>query len=171
MAQKNSHCSYCGAPFAVEVPWPRACGGCGNRSYLNPLPVAVVLVPVGAGVLLVRRAIPPQVGMLALPGGFIGLGESWQEAGAREVLEEAGIAIDPGAIADFYARSSPDGHLLIFGVAPPLAGLPPFAPTEEASELVVARAPTELAFPLHTAALRFFFERREAKCEGRKGQP
>ncbi|MBC8076948.1 MAG: NUDIX hydrolase, partial [Chloroflexales bacterium] len=68
MAQKNAHCSYCGAPFAAAAPWPRRCAACGNTSYLNPLPVAVVLVPVGGGVLLVRRAIPPQQGTLALPG-------------------------------------------------------------------------------------------------------
>lgn len=164
MNQKNSHCSYCGAPFAADAPWPRTCAACGNRSYLNPLPVAVVLVPVGAGVLLVRRAIPPQRGMLALPGGFVGLGETWQEAGAREVLEEAGVAVDPAAIADFYARSAPDGHLLVFGVAPPLAALPPFAPTDEASELVVASEPVELAFPLHTDALRLFFERAQRRA-------
>jgi ADP-ribose pyrophosphatase YjhB (NUDIX family) len=160
MAQKNSHCSYCGAPFAADAPWPRDCAACGSRSYLNPLPVAVVLVPVGAGVLLVRRSIPPQEGMLALPGGFIGLGESWQEAGAREVLEETGIAVDPAAIADLYARTSSGGHLLVFGVAPPLAALPVFAPTSEASELALAHEPAELAFPLHTDALRFYFERR-----------
>src|SRR6476659_9743246 len=51
-------------------------------SWANPLPVSVVLVPVDGGLLLVRRAIPP-VGQLALPGGYINLGESWEEAGAR----------------------------------------------------------------------------------------
>ena len=44
--QRHSHCSYCGSLFANEQPWPRACRPCGNISYLNPLPVAVTLLPV-----------------------------------------------------------------------------------------------------------------------------
>jgi NADH pyrophosphatase NudC (nudix superfamily) len=82
--RKNSHCSYCGHPFLKTKPWPRDCANCGNTSYLNPLPVSVVLVPVDNGLLFIRRRIEPGKGKLALPGGFINLGETWQEAGVRE---------------------------------------------------------------------------------------
>jgi 8-oxo-dGTP pyrophosphatase MutT (NUDIX family) len=40
---------------------------------------------------VVRRAIPPARDTLALPGGFIDYGESWQNAAARELREETGI--------------------------------------------------------------------------------
>jgi ADP-ribose pyrophosphatase YjhB (NUDIX family) len=161
MPKRNSHCSFCGHPFAEDQPWPRSCTNCAQTSYLNPLPVAVVLVPVDDGLLLVRRSIPPRVGMLALPGGYINLGESWQAAGAREVLEETGLAIDPQEICDFRVLSAPDGTVLIFGVAGrrSAADLPAFAPTDEASECVVLRAPEELAFPLHTQVVNEFFAR------------
>src|SRR5205085_2744337 len=69
------------------------------------------------GVLAVRGAIEPRKGQLALPGGFVDLGESWQQAGARELREETGIVIDPGEIRDFRVLSAPDGTVLIFGVA------------------------------------------------------
>ncbi|MBI1877066.1 MAG: hypothetical protein HYR94_02315 [Chloroflexi bacterium] len=69
--QKNSHCSYCGSPFAESQPWPRACVRCGNVTFRNPAPVAVVLLPVEDGLLVIRRGIEPQRGQLALPGGFI----------------------------------------------------------------------------------------------------
>ena len=156
--QRNSHCSFCGAAFAPEQPWPRTCATCGNTTYLNPLPVAVALVPVDSGVLVVRRAIPPAIGALALPGGFINFGEPWQHACAREVREETGLQIDPASIRDGYTRSA-GGHLLVFGVAPRIsaAELPPFTPHAEVSELAVLSAPAELAFPLHTAALRDYF--------------
>jgi ADP-ribose pyrophosphatase YjhB (NUDIX family) len=161
MSKRNSHCSYCGHPFAEGQPWPRTCAGCAQTSYLNPLPVAVVLVPIDDGVLLVRRSIPPRQGMLALPGGYINLGESWQAAGAREVFEETGLQLDPQEIRDFRVLSAPDGTVLIFGLAGRrrAAELPAFAPTDEASECVVLRSPEELAFPLHTQAVSEFFAR------------
>lgn len=164
MYAKNAHCSYCGQLFKPEHPWPRTCEYCRNTSFVNPLPVAVVLVPVDGGLLAIRRGVAPRQGMLALPGGFIDVGESWQAAGAREVFEETGVTIDPAAIRDVRALSAPDGTVLIFGIAPPLAAaeLPPFAPHAEASERVILGEPAELAFPLHTQVVREYFAGRAA---------
>lgn len=157
---KHSHCSYCGAAYAEGQPWPRRCATCDQVSYLNPLPVSVVLVPVDAGLLVVRRAIPPRQGQLALPGGFIGVGESWQAAGARELFEEAGVTIDPAQIRLFDVQSAPDGTVLIFGLAAPLCAedLPPFSASDEAGERLVIDAPVELAFPLHTLVAGRYFD-------------
>jgi len=162
MYKRHAHCSFCGQAFAPDQPWPRRCANCGNTSYLNPLPVAVLIVPVDGGVLTVRRTITPGLGQLALPGGFIDIGETWQEAAVREAQEEAGLAFAPEEVEDFYTRSAPDGFVLTFGTVRPRAAaeLPPFAPTPEASERVVVYEPVQLAFPLHTAALRTFFERQ-----------
>jgi NADH pyrophosphatase NudC (nudix superfamily) len=98
--QKNSHCSYCGNAFAADQPWPRRCAQCGNMTFRNPLPVAVVIQPVDDGVLTVRRTIQPRSGWLALPGGYIEFGESWQAAGARELWEEAGIEIGSSSLRE-----------------------------------------------------------------------
>jgi len=157
--KKHSHCSYCGAAFAENQPWPRTCAACGNTTFQNPLPVAVVLLPVDDGLLLVRRSIPPHQGRLALPGGYINLGESWQAAAARELLEETGIAIDPQEIRDFRVLSAPDGTLLIFGLARPRtsAELPAFVAGDEASERVVRRSGDEIAFDLHRRVVEEFF--------------
>jgi ADP-ribose pyrophosphatase YjhB (NUDIX family) len=164
MFKIHSHCSYCGAPFAQGQAWPRACAACGNTTYRNPTPVAVVLLPVDDGLLLVRRAIPPHVGKLALPGGYVNLGETWQEAGAREVLEETGIAIDPQEIGDFRVLSAPEGMVLIFGLARrrTLAELPPLQASDEASECIVGRADAEIAFELHRRVAEEFFASRAA---------
>jgi ADP-ribose pyrophosphatase YjhB (NUDIX family) len=157
--KKNSHCSYCGNPFAEEQSWPRLCSHCGKVTYSNPLPVSVILLPVDSGLLVVRRAIEPKKGFLALPGGFIGMGESWQEAGAREVFEETGIRILAQDIEDFRVLSAPDGTLLVFGLAPALAAedLPDFIPNAETSEILVIDAPQELAFSLHTQVIQEYF--------------
>lgn len=159
--EKNSHCSYCGNPFSENLPWPRLCGNCDNTSYLNPLPVSVVLLPVDDGLLLVRRNIPPRQGSLALPGGFISVGESWQQAGARELLEETGINIAPETIQLYDVQSAPDGTVLIFGLAGQVnqTNLPPFAYNDETSETVIATSPVELAFPLHTLVANRFWNK------------
>lgn len=149
-------CSDCGARYG-EGPFPKTCGTCGRTRWLNPLPVAVLLQPIGAGVLVVRRAIPPHVGKLALPGGFINLGESWQAAAARETREEVGLEVDAAGVRLFDVHSAPDGTVLIFGVAPPIATLPPLAANGEVSEVAVVTAPEPLAFDLHTRAIERFF--------------
>jgi ADP-ribose pyrophosphatase YjhB (NUDIX family) len=158
MFYKDSHCSYCGSRFPDGLNWPRTCPTCQQTSYKNPLPVAVLLLPVDEGVLAVRRAIEPRLGQLALPGGYIEMGESWQNAAARELYEEAGITVDSATIVEYRVRSAPDGTVLIFGLAPHhhLADLPPFAPTAECSEWVILTAPAPLAFPLHTAIVTEF---------------
>ncbi len=166
--RRNSYCSYCGHPFAPDQPWPRRCGHCDNITFVNPLPVVVVLVPVDEGLLVVRRNIEPHKGKLALPGGYIDLGESWQAAGAREVLEETGIAVDPDGIQLVTVFSAPDGTIIIVGRAAPLhsADLPIFVLNDEASERVLITAPEELAWPLHTEAVAAYFALRGGKGAG-----
>ncbi len=162
---KNSHCGYCGAAFAPEQAWPRRCLACENVTYRNPLPVSVVLLPIGTdGLLLVRRTQEPQAGHLSLPGGYMELGESWRQAGAREVEEETGIVIDPAGITLFDVHSAPDDTVLVFGLAAPAAEgtLPPFRASNETSEMVIARGPQPLAFSTHTeTAARFWQEKKQ----------
>ncbi len=161
---KDSHCGFCGEAFPSDLPWPRRCPRCGNVSYRNPLPVAVVLLPVDNGLLLIRRTVAPQIGKLALPGGFINAGESWQEAGARELREETGVRLDASDVDLFDARSAPDGTLLVFGVAPrrERTDLPPFVPNDETSEWVIAVGPLELAFSTHTEVVTRYWKERPA---------
>ena len=128
-------------------------------TYRNPVPVAVAVVPVGEeGLLAVRRAIPP-VG-LALPGGYVELGERWQDACARELREETGVEVDPEAIREIRVLSAPDGTLLVFGRTPPVdrAALGAFRASDEASGVEVLAGPREdLVFPLHAQVVREHF--------------
>ncbi len=160
--EKNGHCSYCGGAFEKGAPWPRTCGACTKVSYVNPIPVAVLVLPVDDGVLTIRRGIEPRKGSLALPGGFIDHGEAWRAGCARELFEETGIKVDPEGITLFDCHSAPDGTLLVFGLAPRVASseLPPFVVSSETSECVVVEAPLDLGFPLHTRVLRDWFARR-----------
>ncbi|PRH75736.1 NUDIX hydrolase [Streptomyces solincola] len=163
---KDSHCSHCGAPYAPGAAWPRTCPVCGAAAYRNPLPVAVALLPAtgpdGTGLVVITRTIEPARGGIALPGGFIDQTEDWRDAVVRELREETGIQAAAQDVALADAMSAPGGHLLVFGLLPerPAAALPPSAPTDETTGHHLLRAPADLAFPLHTEAVRRYFAGR-----------
>lgn len=69
-----------------------------TRKYpCAPRPAVGAVVFRDEAVLLVRRAHPPAMGMWAIPGGRVRLGETIQEAAEREILEETGVVIRAGA--------------------------------------------------------------------------
>lgn len=88
-----------------------------SHSYEHPRPAltADMLVltgdPGGAGeVLMIRRGGEPYRGMLALPGGFVDVGETVEHAAVRELREETGVRLD-GAdlrLAGVYSQPGRD---------------------------------------------------------------
>jgi ADP-ribose pyrophosphatase YjhB (NUDIX family) len=162
MSVQHSHCSYCGTAYLPDLPWPRHCAGCGEITWSNPLPVGVALLPVklptGAGLVAVRRDIEPARGELALPGGYIEVGETWREGLVRELREETGILARATEVTLFDTVST-SRSILIFGLLPavPLSALPAMGPREEVSEWLVLDRPEPLAFDSHTAAAASYF--------------
>lgn len=160
---QHSHCSFCGALFVPDAPWPRLCATCGETTWRNPLPVAVALLPIdtdsGRGLVVVRRDIDPGRGELGLPGGFIEIGEAWREAAVRELREETTIEAKADEVSLFDVHSAPSGTLLVFGLLPPrpATDLPPSVATEEATGFEIVLSPLRLAFPTHTQAMADYF--------------
>lgn len=154
--QPHTYCHFCGAKHVSEK-WPRTCGVCKQTTWKNPLPVVVALVPIGSGVLTVRRNIHPGFGELALPGGYMDDGETWQEAAAREVLEETGLCFVPDDFKEFGLGSSSNrAHFMVFCVASrrfDAAAIHDFLPNAEVQDLTIVHRPIGLAFPLHTEML------------------
>jgi len=59
-------------------------------------------------VLLVKRGHAPLKGQWSLPGGAVEVGETLEQAAAREVLEETGVTIEVGPIVEVLDRISRD---------------------------------------------------------------
>jgi ADP-ribose pyrophosphatase YjhB (NUDIX family) len=168
---KDRFCSFCGTAYAEALTYPRRCpnGACGVEVWANPIPVCVLLVPVrvgeATGLLVLRRGIEPQKGMLALPGGFLEEHETWQEGAARELREELDVVVAPDGIDPLWFSSSAPrpNRVLLFATAAALdeAELPPFTPNHETVERGLVFGPDGLdqviGFSLHTEAARRWF--------------
>ncbi len=144
-------CHRCGSDRVEDVVSdgrrrPR-CVDCGTVVYINPLPAGVALAALEGKLLLVKRGVQPEIGSWSLPGGFVEMGESPEEAVRREVLEETGYELGKldivgvrSQIAGYYgdvvvigysgeivggeARPGDDAAAVKFF---PLKGIPPLA--------------------------------------------
>ncbi len=67
-----------------------------------PRPCAGVLVLRGPEVLMLRRAHPPRIGWVDIPGGFMDAGESIESAARRELKEETGLRVGKLHPMGFY---------------------------------------------------------------------
>jgi 8-oxo-dGTP diphosphatase len=64
----------------------------------------------GRSVLMIRRGGDPFRGLLALPGGFVDVGETVEQAAVRELQEEAGVALEAAELrlAGVYSEPGRD---------------------------------------------------------------
>ena len=94
MLPSINFCSECGNRVEQKIPdgetlLRAVCQKCLTIHYQNPKIVAGTIPEWEGQILLCRRAIEPRVWLWALPAGFMELGESTEEAAARETVEEA----------------------------------------------------------------------------------
>jgi NAD+ diphosphatase len=89
----SRYCSRCGQGNApVPFEWGMKCKSCGYAHYPHIHPCVIVIVRRPGELLLTRKAAWPQ-GRYSLVAGFLDFGECLEEAVAREVMEETGIAV------------------------------------------------------------------------------
>jgi 8-oxo-dGTP diphosphatase len=71
-----------------------------------------VVIPTERGVVLIRRGSEPFKGRWALPGGFVEIGETVEEAADREAAEETGLAVEVARLVGVYSEPErdPRGH-------------------------------------------------------------
>jgi ADP-ribose pyrophosphatase YjhB (NUDIX family) len=139
----------------------------GRPLFDNTPTVVCMIVENNKGqVLAVRRANEPGKGLLGLPGGYHMRGETWQEAGFREVLEETGIKLHfSGDVSVMSVETDEYGNNLIIAEYPWPVTQPGSPQDGEATEIVwiskSARRSDEWAFPRHLDAVNAHFDNRD----------
>ena len=149
--------------FALTREFKEATGG-RLIQYNNPVPVAVSAVIVmnkegEYGVLGSRRAIAPEIGGVALPGGYLDEFEDFRDAAMRELYEESGLVV----------RDKENFHLLqdeitkrsnilvnyffykgeILSWEKVVEGFEKMNDKSESLELIFITPETEICFPVH----------------------
>ena len=94
---RHSFCARCGRKTHImRSGWARRCdrdsGGCGTEHFPRTDPVVIMLAEYESKVLVGRQHRWPQ-GRYSALAGFVEVGESIEEAVARELHEEAGIVV------------------------------------------------------------------------------
>ncbi len=142
-------CPRCGSKHFYENDFKsKRCQNCGFIYYFNSSSSTAAFITDTEGRLLVaRRAKDPAKGTLDLPGGFVDLYETAEEAIRREISEETRLTIDDPvylfSLPNIYTYSGLDVHtvdLFFHCVANNLDGL---RPDDDVAELFFI-SPNEL---------------------------
>ena len=94
--REKTYCPYCAGGLVkkfCEGALRLFCEHCNEPIYENPIPATcLVVVDDLDRVFLVKRSVEPKKGFWCLPGGFMELGETPEQAALRELKEETGLS-------------------------------------------------------------------------------
>ncbi len=108
--KKKTQCHFCGSKLDrkdVDGRNRLFCNECNVPIYENPLPASAAVVLKGRQVLLVKRAVEPELGKWCLPGGFLELDETPEQGCLRELKEETGLTGNNLILRGVYRSKNP----------------------------------------------------------------
>ena len=158
-------CPRCGGSLETRSlkdgePSRLVCAACGFVFYLDPKVAACTIFMHEGGIVLLRRAIEPQLGKWVFPGGFVDRGEPVTAAAVRETLEEVNLKVGLLGILDVY--SFPESPVVVVVYAAEVLGgaLQACDECDEVKAYPPEKLPwDDLAFPSTKAALRDYVRR------------
>ena len=163
-------CSQCGQPVSLKVPVGdnrsrHVCDSCNTIHYQNPKIVTGTLPVWEDQVLLCKRAIEPRYGLWTLPAGFMEIGETTEQAAARESREEANTNLEILQLYTVISLPHIDQVYMLYRAS--LSDLE-FSPGEETLEVQLFREDQipwqQLAFrTIHFTLKRYFEDRQKGQ--------
>ena len=137
------------------------CEHCNTIHYQNPKPTATLICPKDNSILLGRRAFNPGKGEWGLPGGFMELNETLNEAALRELKEETNLEGEVTKILGTCSHyASIFGDILLIGLEVNIKTWDSMAAGDDVSELQlfsIDKLP-ELAFDCHRKIVSYYLK-------------
>ena len=137
------------------------CVSCNTIHYENPKPTSAIICTNNSKILLARRAFEPGKGEWGLPGGFMELNETLEEATMRELKEET--MLDGSAVKTLGTCSHFNtifGDILLIGLEVQIDDWSNMQAGDDAAEAVLF--PLEklprIAFPCHEKIVSMYLE-------------
>jgi len=160
---QKKFCHFCGSRLSIKYFEGRDrlfCEECSVPIYENPVPAACVIAcDAKSRILLVKRNEEPKKGFWCLPGGFMEIGETPEEAALREFHEETGLKGKIERLIGIVTHKSPRyGSIIVVGfIADCLEGkMNPGDDASDARFFSMEELP-ELAFDSHLYFIRSFY--------------
>jgi len=164
------YCSECGQLLDKKIPKASeperfVCVGCGYIHYQNPNVIVSCLATWKNKALWMKRAEEPRRGYWAVPSGFMELGESLQQAAARELFEETGVGLAPEKMKLYGVGSVGDGMQVYVSFRAEMESAD-FKAGDESLEVALFSAQElpwdELAYPGIRKAVENFYQEMES---------
>ena len=159
LRQSFKYCPRCQAEMVDKEAYDRVrrvCPECRFVQFIDPKVGAAVLALTGDNqVLLVKRAVDPAQGSWCLPGGFIEIGETPQQAASRECQEESGFDVEINRLIDvfYYEDYRGSGILVLYQGKITDGSAQPGDDVQEVSLFGPADLPDNIAFDSNVQAL------------------
>ena len=163
MMRVKKYCPYCGTGLVekfCEGALRRYCNRCNEPVYENPLPATcLVVVDTEDRVLLVKRSVAPKKGFWCLPGGFMELGETPEQAALRELKEETGLLGRIGMLLGVSTNPSAQYHtiLMVGYLVKSYSGILVAGDDANDAALFHYHELPEIAFTSHANFIRMYF--------------
>ena len=128
------------------------CPECKTIHYQNPKPTATLICVENNKILLVKRAFNPAKGYWSLPGGFIELRETPEDAAKRELKEETNLSGEVVKLLGHCSHfNSIFGDILLIGMLMKIKNWENLKAGDDASEAKLFNINNypELAFECH----------------------
>ena len=156
------YCSHCGKKNEygqIDGNIRYHCLHCKTIHYENPKPTATLICPQSNSILLGRRAFDPGKGEWGLPGGFMELNETLEQAALRELKEETNLDGEVIKILGTCSHyGSIFGDILLIGLEVKIKDWSGMSALDDVSELQLFNINElpELAFDCHQKILSYY---------------
>ena len=94
------------------------CSECGRIIYSDPKVAVAAIIPIDDGIVLLKRAIEPNLGMWSFPSGYVDRAEKLENALQREVAEECGLTVEVGDLVGVYSDEGEAVILVVYQAIP-----------------------------------------------------